>query len=308
MVLGAAGFIGRWVARKLFESGARLFLVVRDAERARSIFTNYDVQGDVVEFDLSRLEDLRDLIAGLKPSITFNLAGYGIDRFERDEKEAFLINAELPQKLCEAIAECRDPEWMGQNIIHTGSALEYGEISGDLSEDSQPAPTTLYGKSKLAGSKSVERFCREHELRGVIARLFTIYGPGEHEGRLTPSLMKAARTRESLELTAGRQSRDFTYVADVADGLLRLGLSSAQNGGIVNLATGRLTTVRQFIEQAAGVLNIPGERLLFGAAPTRQEEMSHAPVAIEKLKSLTGWIPQTGVPDGILKTWAFDAP
>ncbi len=312
MVLGAAGFIGRWVARSLCEQGAGLFLIVRDAERAEPIFTSYGIHGKIIEFDLNRLENLLDLVASLRPAITFNLAGYGVDPSERDEAAAYRINADLPRTLCEAIAEChdrdwRDMDWMGQNLVHAGSALEYGEIGGDLAEDSQPAPATLYGKSKLAGAQAVARYCGEYGIRGVTARLFTVYGPGEHEGRLTPSLMDAARAGQAIRLTDGRQRRDFIYVADVAEGLLRLGLSSASPGEIVNLATGRLTAVRQFIEQAAGVLNIPDERLLFGALPTRPEEMRHSPVAINRLERLTGWTPPTSVLDGIRAAWAFES-
>jgi len=284
-----------------------LFLVVRDAARAELIFSTYGISGEVVEFDLNRLEDLRKLIVRLRPSITFNLAGYGVDRSERDEADAYRINADLPRTLCETIAECRDLEWPGQNLIHTGSALEYGEIGGDLAEDSQPAPATLYGKSKLAGTQAVARCCGEYAISGVTARLFTVYGPGEREGRLGPSLMDAARTGQAIQLTDGRQRRDFIYVADVAEGLLRLGLSSAAPGEIVNLATGLLTTVRQFVEQAAGILNIPDERLLFGALPTRPEEMNHLPVAIDRLRRLTGWTPPTGIPEGIREAWAFES-
>jgi UDP-glucose 4-epimerase len=307
VVLGAAGFIGRWVARSLCEQGARLFLVIRDAARAERIFSTYDIRGEIVEFDLERLEDLRELILKLRPSITFNLAGYGVDRSERDEADAYCLNADLPQKLCESIAQCRDHEWTGQNLVHAGSALEYGEIAGNLAEDSQPAPATLYGKSKLAGTEAVARCCDEYGIRGVTARLFTVYGPGEHEGRLAPSLMDAARTGQAICLTSGRQLRDFIYVADVAEGLLRLGLTPAAPGEIVNLATGRLTTVRQFIEHAANILNIPDERLLFGELPTRPEEMSHLPVTIDCLKRLTGWTPPTDIPDGIRKAWAFES-
>src|SRR5262249_26583968 len=59
VVLGAGGFIGRWVARSLCEQDASLFLFVRDAERAKRIFSIFGIRGAVVEFDLKRLEDLR---------------------------------------------------------------------------------------------------------------------------------------------------------------------------------------------------------------------------------------------------------
>jgi nucleoside-diphosphate-sugar epimerase len=132
--------------------------------------------------------------------------------------------------------------------------------------------------------------------------LFTVYGPGEHPGRLLPSLIKAARTGDPLPLSNGSQSRDFTYVEDVAQALLDLGTSAAVAGEVVNVATGRLTRVRDFIEAAAAVLRICPETLLFGEAPARPWEMIHAPVTLERLRTLVGWIPATQVVEGIRRT------
>ncbi|MGH7321704.1 MAG: NAD-dependent epimerase/dehydratase family protein, partial [Candidatus Rokuibacteriota bacterium] len=237
----------------------------------------------------------------------FNLAGYGIDPAERDAEGAYQINAHLVGAIGEAMAEVRDPAWPGQDLVHAGSALEYGDVGGNLAEDCDPEPTTLYGQSKLAGTQSLSRCCADRGLRGLTARLFTVYGPGEHPGRLLPSLVRAARTGEPLGLTAGRQRRDFTFVADVAEGLLRLGLTRARPGDIVNLATGRLVTVRQFAETAARLLGMPDGRLRFGALPTRPAEMNHGPVNLDRLRGLIGWTPPTEVTDGILSTVAFEA-
>jgi len=305
-VLGAAGFIGRWVAKGLSAQGAKLTLIVRDRVSAERIFEEYSVRGELIELDLRRREAVRGLFKKIRPSITFNLAGYGVDPSERDEGAAYSINTRLPQSLCEVLAETRDSAWPGQDIVHAGSALEYGGIGGDLVEDSSPQPTTLYGKSKLAGTEALARCCRAYMIKGVTARLFTVYGPGEHDNRLLPSLLSAARAGGPIELTDGRQMRDFTYVADVADGLLRLGVSRLTPGEVINLATGRLTPVRQFVELAAEVLNIPGDKLLFGVLPTRAEEMNHLPVSVERLKRLTAWVPPTDLLSGIRKTSDHD--
>jgi UDP-glucose 4-epimerase len=98
------------------------------------------------------------------------------------------------------------------------------------------------------------------------------------------------------------QKRDFTYVEDAAEGLLRLGVSQAEPGIVVNLATGKLTCVREFIEIAARVMGIPQENLRFGEVPTRVEEMSHEPVTVERLKRTTGFVPPTGIEEGIRRT------
>jgi UDP-glucose 4-epimerase len=305
LVLGASGFIGRWVARELCKKGADLHLVVRDEKVIRKMFAAYEIYGEVLEMDLQNRGSSLDLFRKVGPSITFNLVGYGVDPSER-EKINYQINSNLPESICSAVAEKTDPQWAGQDLIHVGSALEYGTAVGDLSEKSIPNPTTLYGQSKLSGTRQLAQCCEEKGIKGVTARLFTVFGPGEHDGRLLPALLEAADTQNTVALTSGVQERDFTYVKDVAEGLLRLGLTTdAKPGEIVNLATGRLTSVRSFAEKAASLLGMPKDKLDFGMKPTRAEEMKHSPVSIERLRELTSWIPGTTVEEGIGQTLRF---
>ncbi len=302
-VLGAAGFIGRWVARALAERGAELCLVVRNAAVAMEVLRPLGLQGGIVAADLAQPGAVYNVLRPFEPAILFNLVGYGVDRSERDQVMAYRTNAHLVAGICQAMAElCPDGTWPGQQIVHVGSALEYGSIAGDLAEGSAPRPTTCYGQSKLAGTAALARCAQTYGLRGLTARPFTVYGPGEHQGRLLPSLMAAARTEEAIALTAGRQERDFIWVGDVAEGLLRLGLCAAKPGSIVNLATGRLTPVRRFAETAADLLGMPRDRLVFGKLPTRPEEMVHAEVDVERLRALTGWLPTTSIAEGIRRT------
>ena len=306
MVLGASGFIGRWVARSLSECGAQVCLAVRDDMAARKIFTTYGINGEVCRIDLRDLQAVRKLFERVRPAITFNLAGYGVDPTERDEETAYSINSQLVQTVSKILPNRHEREWAGQQMVHAGSALEYGEIDGNLREDSVPRPTTLYGKSKLAGTNGLMHACRDQGIKGLTVRLFTVYGPGEHAGRLLPTLLEAAETGEPVSLSAGSQKRDFTYVGDVADGLLRLGLTTnAAHGEVVNLATGQLTSVRGFVNAAANILGIPADKLRFDSLPTRVEEMQHSPVTITRLRELTGWEPTTSIPEGISKTQAF---
>jgi UDP-glucose 4-epimerase len=305
LVLGASGFIGRWVARALAVRGARVVHTVRDRARIAELWDAWDLAGDVIETDLMPPDSVRALVHAVQPAITFNLAGYGVDRNERDEQVAFRLNAEVIGELVSAIAEIRRSEWPGADLVHAGSALEYGAAGGDLAEDTVPRPATVYGRSKLEGTRIVARAAANGSLKAVTARLFTVYGPGEHAGRLLPALIEAARSCAALELTAGLQKRDFTYVEDVAEGFCRLGVARPVAGEAVNLATGRLTSVRAFAEIAGAVLNIPGERLGFGRIPTRPEEMEHSAVRVDRLRTLVSWAPAVGIEDGIRKTLQF---
>ncbi len=299
MVLGAAGFIGRWVARKLCHAGSRSVLVVRRASTARSVFTQCGVEGEIVEQDLRDSEGVRRLFRETRPTVVFNLAGYGVDPSEQSPEMACDINVRLVKDIVDGVAESRCDDSM---IIHVGSAQEYGAAQGNLEETTPGQPTTLYGRTKLAGTVALMQECQTMGLRGVTARLFTVYGPGEHDGRLLPSLREAARTGSTLDLTAGQQQRDFTYVEDVAEGLLRLGQTSIGHGEIVNLATGVLTPVHVFAAAAARALEMPQDSLRFGAKPTRTEEMSHGPVSVEQLRNRLDWVPPTTIEQGIRRT------
>ena len=305
MVLGAGGFIGRWVARLLTAEGAELQLVGRDAHRVETVSRGWSVDGSVLTADLTSPAAVRDLIRTARPAIIFNLAGYGVDPSERDPVAAERLNAQLPAELAEAMVEGGDPGWAGQQVVHAGSALEYGAASGDLREQTPGSPTTLYGRTKLEGAQRLHQIADRLGARAVTGRLFMVYGPGEHNGRVLPTLLEAARSDRSIALTTGTQRRDFTYVADAAEGLLRLGALASSSLDLVNVATGRLTTVRGFVEAAAESLGIAPGRLQFGAVATRVEEMQHDPVNIDRLRALTQWSPATTIAKGLADTVGF---
>jgi nucleoside-diphosphate-sugar epimerase len=142
----------------------------------------------------------------------------------------------------------------------------------------------------------------ERGLHCVTARVFNVYGPGEHEGRLLPSLLAAAATNEPVALSYGTQRLDFAYVEDVAEGLLRLGGTLGRRGEVVNLATGKLTSVREYALSAARVLALPEERLRFGAIGARAEDIQYEPVWTGRLRELTGWTPSPDVESGVRRT------
>lgn len=306
LVLGATGFIGRWVARRLTEEGAILTLGVRNRVAMERLQQPWRIEGRIVEVDLEGPGSARELVGAVRPSVVFNLAGYGVDRSETDADLSRRLNAGVVEELVSVLRE-RDSSdgWCGLRLVHAGSALEYGEASGDLAEDSEPVPTTLYGAMKLAGTRIIAR-ATAGSLRAVTARLFTVYGPGEHPGRLLPTLMEARDTEEGvIPLTTGEQYRDFTHVEDVVEGLLRLGAHAGPSPGTVNLATGTLHQVRDFVREAARILPIPSHRLGFGILPGRSDDMQHLPVRIVRLQTLLGWQPRTDIATGIRRTGMF---
>ncbi|MCH8926911.1 MAG: NAD-dependent epimerase/dehydratase family protein [Proteobacteria bacterium] len=118
--------------------------------------------------DLHDLGAVEAIFHEVRPTVTFNLAGYGVDRSERDPEEAHFLNTDLVGVLCRIVTGVAD-DWQGLQLIHAGTALEYGMATGDLNEDTPPEPTTLYGRSKLAGPHAVPHACRAARLRATRA-------------------------------------------------------------------------------------------------------------------------------------------
>lgn len=306
VVLGATGFIGAWAAVLLGRAGADLRVVHRDEAKVRAALEAFGVSATRVRMaqaDLTRPDEVVKALDRLEPEIVFNLAGYGVAPGQDDEATARTVNVEFVRVLAQALSGTSADEWHGQRLVHVGSGFEYGEIGGDLAEDSTPAPRSLYARTKLEGTRTLESVSSSSGLAAVTARPFTVYGPGEHPHRLLPSLLRALDGDEAVSLSAGTQQRDFVYVRDVVEALLRMGLiESAPAGMALNVATGALHSVREFAEAAGRVLGIDPDRLHFGAISTRVREMEHEPVSVARLREHLDWIPGTDIATGIAAT------
>jgi len=302
LVLGASGFIGRWIAKALDEQGADVWIVGRKQETLDAVGRECGFNNVwTLTADLSRRGEFGRVFHKIQPEIVFNSAGYGISKTENKAADFWKINTELPREIALTVGDCGRTPWSGMRLVHVGSGFEYGSVPGNVVESTIANPVSLYARSKLAGTDFI-RQASARGGRGLVVRLFTVYGPGEHPQRLLPSIMELSGTNRPLELTAGDQERDFTYVKDVATGILKLGLLDAIPGNLVNLATGRPTSVRAFTENAARVLGLEPDQLKFGAIPSRDDELSQGCVDISLLKKLLRWEPAYSITDGIIDT------
>lgn len=303
LVLGGAGFIGAWVTRALVRAGADVYAVVRDRRVAEHRFSRMGVILPILECDLAESGRATSVLAAVGPAVVFNLASRGVERGTRDPDAMYALNARLVSEVCDGLAHSPSMSWPGVRLVHVGSSLEYGVLADGGDEGATPRPTVEYGQTKLMGTTAVREAAGLRGLKATTARLFNVYGPGEPSSRLLPTIFRAARTSEVVPLTDGLQQRDFAYVEDVAEGLLRLGLANVTPGEVVHLATGRLTMVRSFAELAAEISGVDPRRLAFGSLATDPQEVRYGRVSVARLQALTGWRPPTTVTGGIRRAW-----
>jgi UDP-glucose 4-epimerase len=299
LLTGASGVIGRALAGVFSGSVAELWVVARPDSAAGASSAH------VITADLTLPGAFARVFGSVKPHITFHLASSGGALGEADAGLAERMNHELASEIAEVVAGKGQSRWPGMCLVRAGCAVEYGGLEGVVREDSPGNPSGVFGRSMLAGTWAVSRAIQSSALlagRATTARLFSVYGPGEPPGRLLASLFEAARTGQRLKLVRGDERRDFTYAGDVVEGLLRLGACQTPAPPVIHLATGQLTTVREFAEIAARELGLRPGQVEFGTPSRQTDDWPRGSADTSQLTRLLGWRPRTGIAEGIRET------
>ena len=184
----------------------------------------------------------------------------------------------------------------GERATMSGSCAEYDWSVGVCDEETTPLrPATLYGRCK-------------HELHRIVrgmekvelgwARLFFLYGPGEHPDRLVSSVALSLLQGRPALCSAGTQERDFLYAPDAADGLVSLLHSDAC--GAFNVASGRCVAVRRVVETVADVLN--ARHLLHLGRPMPPGEPVTLGASVSRIHQALGWSPRFSLEEGLTRT------
>jgi NDP-hexose 4-ketoreductase len=233
LLLGAGGYLGRFVADRLLAD---------PAVQLTALGRNDDAD---VRFDLSTGSPgaLTRFLDAVHPGVVINCAG----ATRGGARDLTRHNTVSTATVCESLRR----SGCGARLVHIGCAAEYGpSTSGSsIGETAAPRPGGPYGVSKLAATELV----LASGLDAVVLRVFSPAGPGTPAGsplgRLAEAMRRAMQQGES-ELRLGGLSvqRDFVDVRDIARAVHAASLSAAQ--GVVNIGTGRAVRLRD----AAGAL------------------------------------------------------
>ncbi len=293
LVTGGNGFIGRRLVRRLLAEGCTVALLQRSSDPV-------DARTELLQVpSLSVLEVARAL-AGRSFDWVFHLSGYGVRPGDRDVETMFRINVDVTRELVNAASR-----WSPRAVVITGSGSEYqlDSAEGPVAEDHPLEARKLYGASKAAGTLCSTALASVRGTPFAACRLFGVYGPGEAPHRLLPSLIEGLRSGRRIALSSGLQKRDFLFVDDAVEALVRVAVALEANPGqlILNVGTGRPISVQQFVQTAAALLDIPATRLGFGDIAARPDEVKVFSGDPASLQALTGWRAVVDPPDGVMR-------
>lgn len=293
LLTGAAGFIGSQVARVLVDAGCDVQALVRQGGD-QSRLAGFGTRLSVIEGDLGTPSCLA-MLQRLEPEMCLHLAWYaepgGYLHAPAENLAALQAGLGLVEVL--ARAGCR-------RLVVAGTCAEYGRAEGNVAFDEAAStqPMSAYARAKAALYLGAQDVAEAAGMNLAWARLFFMYGPGEHPSRIVPAVIRAALVGEVFSATAGGQVRDYLHVADVAAALWSLTTSSML--GVVNVCSGRPVTLRRLLEEAEQAAGAEGT-VRFGELAYRSEEWMWMYGTNDRLQEL-GWRPVFDLQSGIRHT------
>ena len=296
VVTGGAGFIGSNLCGTLLEQGANV--TAFDNLYSGKIDSIKDLMDNGLNFIQ---EDIRDPAAIEKATknctIIFHLAAQtSVPLSMENPKEDCEINVVGTLNVLEAARKA------GARMVFASSCAVYGNPEKRPTPETYPThPIAFYGLTKLLG----ENYCRFYqETYGseiVMLRIFNVYGPDCH-GAIYDFLNKLRKTPDKLEvLGTGKQSRDFVYVSDMVDMLIKAATSPAASGNTFNVGTGTTTSVAELAKMIVNILGLKNVNISFQGGQAWAGDMDITLADNSKAVKKLQWKPKVSLKEGLKK-------
>ena len=305
-VTGAGGFIGSHLVEALAAEGAAITAIVRYNSRGDDgnlRFVNEKVRRGlrVERIDLTDLEATRQALRGAE--IVFNLAAFvGIPYSYANPHDTVMNNVQATVNVL-AVARENGVE----RLVQTSTSEVYGSARQVPIPETHPLqPQSPYSASKIATDHIALSYYYAFHLPVAVVRPFNTFGPRQSARAVIPTVITQALAGSEIKLGTTTTTRDFTYVADTVRGFMLAGASPASVGEVVNLGTGRETSIADAVKLIVGALGSKAH-VVQDAERLRPEtsEVSRLCADIGKARKLLGYEPQVGFEDGIRRTAAW---
>jgi len=229
LVTGAAGFIGSHLLKALEDLGHEV--VALDIKYGHDITKNE-----------SLLHSDYDVI--------YHLASCWLTFARDNPRQAIDINVKGTVNVLECARRCK------AKVIYSSASSVYGKrVTGRTDESAPLQPVSVYGATKVAAETLIQTYNRLYGIPFFIFRFTNVYGPNQEGGLYQIFSERLLKNEPVVIYGSGEQTRDFIYVEDVVHFLLRA-LERDKKNEIVNLGSGKETSINEFVRICASILGV----------------------------------------------------
>jgi nucleoside-diphosphate-sugar epimerase len=304
LITGAAGFVGSHLAEKLLLLGHEVTGVDKFLDNYPPRFKESNlaalrgnpkfafVQGDILRLDLRRVLQGVDYL--------FHLAGQpGVRASWGKEFSRYTENnGTATQMLLEAV------KGTGLNkFVYASTSSVYGDTMDlPMREDGLTRPVSPYGVSKLAAEHLCYLYSKAFAVPTVALRFFTVYGPRQRPDMFFHVLMRGlVRDEETPLYDDGEQTRDFTFVSDIVDGLVSAS-HYAVDGEVFNLGGGSQTSLLNAISLAERVARRTAR---LKRLDRQKGDVRHTSANLAAAREKLAYVPQVNLEEGLARQWSW---
>ncbi len=304
VVTGAAGFIGSHLVEKLLGAGHDVVGVDNFLDNYPRHFKENNLAGlrDHAKFtfvneDLTRT-DLNALLRDV--GYVFHLAGQpGVRSSWGSEFSRYTENnISATQLLLEAAKDLK----LGK-FVYASTSSVYGDTTDlPMREDGLTRPVSPYGATKLAAEHLCHLYSKAYGVPTVALRFFTVYGPRQRPDMFFHIFMRALLNGDDVPLyDDGEQTRDFTFCADIVDGLFNAAHYDG-HGEVFNLGGGSQVSLLTAIAVAEKIAGIKAKLQRFDR---QRGDVRHTSAQLEQAREKLNYRPQVGLAEGLKQQWQW---
>ena len=302
LVTGGAGFIGSHLVEELVRRGRPVRVFDDFSTGLRSNLAHLGSTPEVVEGSLT--DPIAVARAMHRVGVVYHLGA--LASVARSVETPLVTHAACATGTLHVLDAARKAGV--RRVVYAASSSAYGgagaSADGAQTEAQRPSARSPYAAAKLAGELYMEAFAATYGIETVRLRFFNIFGPRQrsdspYSGVIALFVAAMARGDAPAVHGDGRQSRDFTYVANAVQALMRAAEAPEVSGNVYNVGTGRSVTVLDLI---AGLNRVLGTDLEPTFGPTRAGDVRFSRADIRRTREDLGYDPTVGFEDGLRRT------
>jgi nucleoside-diphosphate-sugar epimerase len=301
LVTGGAGFIGSHLCEELVRRGQYVRVVDSLITGHRQNLAHVP-QVDFLEGDLADLDVARRAASG----IDYVLHQAAIPSVPRSVEDPITSNRANVVASLNVLVAARDAGV--KRVVYAGSSSAYGDAPAlPKVETMATAPLSPYALQKLVVEDYARLFTRLYGLETVTIRYFNVFGPRQdpsspYSGVISLFISALCEGRRPTIFGDGEQTRDFTYVANVVDGVLRACDAPGVSGEVINVATGGRISLNRLFETLRRLIGAEVEPIYRDA---RAGDVRHSQADVGKAERLLGYQPLVSFEEGLGRTVAW---
>lgn len=299
LVTGGCGFVGSALVRRLLAESYEVVVVDDMSRGSRENLGPDQDRVTVIQEDVTN--GLGHVFSAFRPQAVFHLAAlHFIPDCDADPARCLRVNVDGTRSVLKAAAGLRDQV----SLVLASSAAVYAPSDGPHQEQEDSlGPADVYGYSKQWTEDLATGFAARTGTAVGIARLFNVFGPGETNAHFIPSLICQMQAGKAVRLGNLSSKRDYVFVDDVADALLRLARYCDDGvSATVNVGTGRAYAGTEVVETLAG---FGPDGVAPTTDPSRIRPVDRPTLLADPTlaQKLLDWTPRTGLVDGLRAAW-----